>query len=146
MKSFQVLRNSFVECCWSNWVSMKCKKSKVFDGSDKESWLFTLIIRGLPLLFCLIEWILRLGVLNGLCSYMQQMLHVNCNCFLKRYNNINNHLGTTITVLLIIPISSTCFGRWFAATMLPAGNLDKYIQVTSRQHRRCIIPQTVNTV
>jgi len=27
--------------------------------------------------------------------------------------------------------------------MLPAGNV---IQVTGRQHRRCIIPQAVNTV
>ena len=36
--------------------------------------------------------------------------------------------------------------------MLPAGNLDEVeltfhlIQVTGRQHRRCIIPQAVNTV
>jgi len=125
---------------------MKCKKSKVFDGSYKESWLFTLIIRGLSLLFCLIGWILRLGVLNELCSYRQQMLHVNCNCFLKRSNNINKQLGATITVLLIIPTSSTCFWRWFAPTMLPAGNLDTFIQVTSQQRRRCIMPQAVNTV
>jgi len=111
---------------------MEYKKSKVFDGSDKESWLFTLITRGLSLLLCLIGWILRLGVFNELCSYLQQMLHVNCNCFLKRYININKQLGATITVFINNPNQLNIFGRWFAPTMLPAGNLDKFIQVTSR--------------
>jgi hypothetical protein len=67
--------------------------------------------------------------------------------------------------LLIIPINSTCFGRWFrsssgaldsvyslwynASTMLPVGSLYAEflrIQATGRQHRGCIIPQTVNIV
>ena len=55
------------------------------------------------------------------------------------YNNVNNQLDVTITVLLIISISSTCFGRQFrpssgaldcvyslwynAPTMLPAGSI-----------------------
>jgi hypothetical protein len=70
--------------------------------------------------------------------------------------------------LLLIPISSTCFGRWFhpssgaldcvyclwyyTPSMLPAGSLDPEellrIQATGRQQRDCtsIIPQAVNTV
>lgn len=94
VKSIQVLRHSFSECCWSTWFSLKYEynNSEVFDGSDKESWCFTLIIRSVSLLFCLIGWILRLGVLNELCSFMQQMLHVNCNCFLARLCfKFNNH-------------------------------------------------------
>ena len=65
--------------------------------------------------------------------------------------------------LLIIPISSTRFGRWFSPssraldyvgslwynvpTMLPADNLDAEellrFQATGRQLRGCIIPQAV---
>ena len=30
--------------------------------------------------------------------------------------------------------------------MLPAGKLDELSQLTSRQYRRCILPQAVNTV
>jgi len=37
------------------------------------------------------------------------------------------------------------YSLWYKApTMLPAG--DRFILVTSRQHRRCFIPQAVNTV
>ena len=45
-------------------------------------------------------------------------------------------------------VYSLCFS---APTMLPAGNLDEVelnfhlIQFTGRQHRRCIMPQAVNT-
>ena len=64
--------------------------------------------------------------------------------------------------LLIFPISSKCFGRWFhpslgaldcvysllynAPTMLPTGSLEMeelHFQATGRQHRDCIIPQAV---
>ena len=93
----------------------------------------------------------------------------NCNflsfaqtsqCVLYRQPTRCNNNG-----LLIIPISSTCFGRWFrqssgapdclyslwynAPTKLPAGSLDAEflrIQTTGRQHRGCLIPQAVNTV
>ena len=67
------------------------------------------------------------------------------------YNNINSQLDATIIVLLIISISSTCFGLQFrpssgaldcvyslwynAPTMQPAGD-----QVTIRQHCWCFIP------
>ena len=57
---------------------------------------------------------------------------------------------------IITPIlrSSDCvYSLWYnAPMMLPAGNLDEmehqfyHMQVTGRQHRRCIIPQAVNTV
>jgi len=73
--------------------------------------------------------------------------------------NINSQLDTTIIILLITSISSTCFGRqlrpssgaldcvyslWYKApTMLSADHL---ILVTSRQHRRCFIPQAVNSL
>ena len=68
-------------------------------------------------------------------------------------SNIGNQTRCNNNGLLIIPISSTCFRRWFrpssgaldcvyslwykARTMLPA---------TGRQHRACFIPQAVNTV
>ena len=64
--------------------------------------------------------------------------------------------------LLIIPVSSTCFGLklrpssgaldcfyslWYnALTMLPTDSLDEalhLIQATGRQYRRCFIPQAV---
>ena len=42
------------------------------------------------------------------------------------------------------------YSLWYnATTMLPAGNLveiEHLIQDNGRQHRRCIIPQAVNTV
>ena len=55
--------------------------------------------------------------------------------------------------VIISPIlrSTDCvYSLWYnAPTMLPAGKVDEVelfhlIQVTSRQHRRCIIPQAVN--
>ena len=77
-----------------------------------------------------------------------------------RNNNINSQLDATIITVLIISISSTCFGRYFrpssaalgcvyslwykAPTMLPAGGpVDQFhlILVTSRQHRQCFIPR-----
>jgi len=83
-------------------------------------------------------------------------------------NNINSQLDATIIVLLITLIISTCFGRsfrpssgalncvyslWYnALAMLPAGDQDEVelilgmLLLTSRQHCRCIIPQSVNTV
>ena len=79
----------------------------------------------------------------------------------------NTNIKCNNNGLLIIPISSTYFGRWFrpysgaldcvyslwynAPTMLPAGSLDEVemlkqfhrIQATGGQHRGCIIPQAV---
>ena len=59
-------------------------------------------------------------------------------------NNINNQLDATIS-LFIIPISSTCFGRYWRPSS-GAQTVFHLIQATVRQHRRCIIPQAVNTV
>ena len=68
-------------------------------------------------------------------------------------NNINSQLDATIIItilLLIISISSTCFGRQFSPS---SGALDRVYSLRySRnapamlQHRRCFIPQAVNTV
>ena len=44
-------------------------------------------------------------------------------------------------------MSTDCvYSLYNAPTMLLTGNLDKVEQFTGRQHRRCIIPQAVNTV
>ena len=79
-------------------------------------------------------------------------------------NNVDSQLDETITVLLIIPISSTCFGQFFAhpqelksvcyslwhnaPTLLSAGSLERggsasAFQDTNRQQLGCIIPQAV---
>ena len=71
---------------------------------------------------------------------------------LVRYMKSVNMHGEKIKGLLIIPVSSTCFGKLFCPS---SGALDCVFQLvvqrthdvadryTGRQHRGCIIPQAV---
>ena len=62
---------------------------------------------------CLL-WVLISFEVNFILQSFENYLHLPLRkIFLPLYNKINNQLDAAIIILLIISISSTCFGRWF---------------------------------
>ena len=109
-------------------------------------------------------WKLTLALRSSAHAHINEYLTKICteDKFYREPTRCNNN------DLLIIPISSTCFGRWFrsssgsqdcvyclwynAPIAMPGGNLEAMelqfhrFQVTGRHCNGCLIPQAVNTL